>query len=50
MKWAKEALNSVRTSLTVVLGYKNWVKGKCTAGPKEAQEAQVNDNMAEAMG
>ena len=41
MKWAKEAQNNMSTSPMIVLGYWNWAKGKHTAGPKEAQQAQV---------
>ena len=41
IKWDKDAQNSMSTSPMIVLGYWNWTKGKHTADPKEAQQAQV---------
>jgi len=41
MKCAKEAQNSMSTSPMIMLGYWNWVKGKHTTGPKEAQQSQI---------
>ena len=41
MKWVKEAQNNTSTSLMIILGYWNLVKGKHIIGPKKARQAQV---------
>ena len=41
MEWAKEAQNIMTMSPMIILGFWNWAEGKHTAGPKEAQQAQV---------
>ena len=41
MKWAKEAQDGMRINPVETLGNVNWIKKKCMAGPKEAQQAQA---------